>query len=105
LCTFGDHAASPVREELCATYLEFGQWCYEESVPLHEAVRMIHILKHKLIESTRDQMILQTPVDLYAQEEFEHHIGRLFEASIRANIDETVLPVIFTVQGEKRNQS
>jgi hypothetical protein len=82
LVHFGNHFCSIAAEELRDAYVDFGSRCFEQSIPLHEVVRMVHILKQKLTEKARDSMIVQTAVDVYAQEESEHHIGCLFEALV-----------------------
>jgi hypothetical protein len=48
-------------------------------VPLHEAIRALHILKAKIIRFLDDQGLLQTSLELYAEKEFEHLLGRLVE--------------------------
>ncbi len=59
-------------------YREFGRRCFEQSIPLHEAVDVLHILKDKINEFVRNQGFAQTSLELYAEQELEQHVSRLF---------------------------
>ena len=57
-----------------------GKARFEESVPLHESVRALAIVKDKMIEFVHYQGIARTALDLYAEEELERRVGHFFDA-------------------------
>jgi hypothetical protein len=65
--------------ELGARYEGLGRLRFAESVPLHEAVHAIHILKNRMIEFVRDRGFESTTVEIYAEEELEHRVGCFFD--------------------------
>jgi len=67
---------------LLSRWREFGRLCFENSVPLHEAIHALHILKAKIIGFLDDQGLLQTSLELYSEKEFEHLLGRLVESLV-----------------------
>lgn len=67
---------------LFSRWREFGRLCFQNSVPLHEAIHALHILKAKIIGFLDDQGLLQTSLELYAEKKFEHLLGRLVESLV-----------------------
>lgn len=61
------------------TYETLGKARFEESIPLHESVRALAIVKDKMIDFVHDQGLAKTSVDLYAEEELERRVGRFFD--------------------------
>jgi hypothetical protein len=59
-----------------------GRVRFEQNVPLHEAVRRIHLLKDKIIGFIHEQGLPMTALDLYGEEELEFKINRFFDAMI-----------------------
>ena len=66
--------------EIEQRYEALGKARFEESIPLHESVRALAIIKDKMIDFVRDQGLARTSVDLYAEEELERRVGRFFDA-------------------------
>jgi len=65
--------------EIEQRYETIGKARFEESIPLHESVRALAIIKDKMIDFVHDQGIARTSVDLYAEEELERRVGRFFD--------------------------
>jgi hypothetical protein len=70
------------RNELKQRYRALGSARFEESIPLHEAVLRLHLLKDTIIEFVHEQGLPMTALDLYTQEELEHRIGRFFDIAV-----------------------
>ena len=66
-------------EGLADRYERLGQERFRESVPVHEAIRSLHHLKHKLIVFVREECFPQNALDLYSQIEFEHRTSMFFD--------------------------
>ncbi len=66
-------------DDVAIRYEQLGRKRFEEGVPLHEMVYALQIIKDKAIEYVRDQGFYQTSVDLYAEEELEHGVNRIFD--------------------------
>ena len=64
---------------LANQYNQVGRVRFENAVPLYEVVRCLHILKFRVIGCVRDQAFAQNALELYAQEELEHHVGLFFD--------------------------
>ncbi len=75
----GDWLAAGKEEELRNRYEKVGRTRFEESVPLHEAVHGLLILKNKMIDFVQEQAMAKTTVQLYAEEELEHRVDRFFD--------------------------
>jgi hypothetical protein len=56
-----------------------GRKRFEESIPLHEAVLRIQILKDKIIGFVHEQGFPMSAMHLYAEEELEQRMGRFFD--------------------------
>ena len=68
--------------EVAERYERLGRQRFEESVPLGESVCALFLLKERMLDFIRDEGIGQNAVDLYAEEELEHHVGRFFDSLI-----------------------
>jgi hypothetical protein len=69
-------------EEISRRYEPVGRLRYRETVPLHEAVRGVQILKDCTLDYIRNQGIGQTTLEFYAEEELEHSLGRFFDSML-----------------------
>jgi hypothetical protein len=69
-------------EEIGIKQEEIGRRRFEQTVPLHEAVRALCIVKNNVIEFIEEQGIPQDSLGLYAEEELEHRLGQFFDAMI-----------------------
>lgn len=60
-------------------YEGLGRVRLAESVPLHECVRGLQIVKQKVVEFMRDHEFAQSAVSIYAEEELEHRLNDFFD--------------------------
>ncbi len=60
-------------------YEKLGEERFNEQIPLHEVVRVAHVVKNRLTSHARDNGLEQTPVELYAEGELERLINRFFD--------------------------
>lgn len=65
--------------EIAQSYELLGKARFEESIPLHEPVRALAIIKNKMLDFVHYQGMARTAVDLYAEEELERRVGRFFD--------------------------
>jgi hypothetical protein len=63
-------------------YEELGAMRFTESIPLHECVRSLSIIRQKMVDFVHEQDLTGTPVELYAEEELERRLSRFFDALI-----------------------
>lgn len=66
-------------DELALHYEKLGRDRYHNGVPLSQALRTVQLMKDATLDYIRDEMVVQTGVDLYAEEELEHRLGRFFD--------------------------
>ena len=59
-----------------------GRLRFEQSVPLHEAVHGLCLIKNTIIEFVEEQGIPRDTIGLYAEEELEHRLGKFFDQLI-----------------------
>jgi hypothetical protein len=78
----GERLADIDDEVVRKRYVHFGRLCFTDSVPLHEAVNTLHILKREIIGYVRDQGMVQTFHDVYAQDDLRARVGRLFDTLV-----------------------
>lgn len=69
-------------EELAKQQEAIGKKRFEQSVPLHESVLALCILKEKMIDFIEEQGIPRDALAVYAEEEMEHRMGRFFDIMI-----------------------
>jgi len=65
--------------EIQRHYEKLGRLRFEEGIPLHESVRALDIIKNKMTDFVHHQVLSETAVDLYAEEELERRLGRFFD--------------------------
>lgn len=82
LRNLGDLLSIKNDEELKKRFRLLGRTRFEQNIPLHEAVLRVHILKDKIIGYVHEQGFPTTALHLYAEEEFESRVGRLFDALV-----------------------
>ncbi|HEY2980642.1 MAG TPA: hypothetical protein VGJ22_05640 [Anaerolineales bacterium] len=66
-------------DEIAMHYQRLGRMRFEESVPLHEILRALQIIKENMISFAREQGMAGTAVDIYAEEELEYSVDRFFD--------------------------
>jgi hypothetical protein len=83
LHNLGNYLVSAHHEdELALHYEKVGRDRYHAGVPLSQALRTVQLMKDATLDFTRDEMVVQSGVDLYAEEELEHRLGRFFDLLI-----------------------
>lgn len=78
----GDWLSESDEKQIASCYEGLGKLRFSEHVPLHESVRNFQRLKETMITYIRNQGFHQTTMEVYAQEEFEHLLGRFFDKMI-----------------------
>lgn len=78
----GDWLSESDEKQIASCYEGLGKLRFEEHVPLHESVRNCHRLKEIMIAYVRNQGVRQTTMELYAEGELEHLMGRFFDKMI-----------------------
>jgi len=66
-------------DEMVKRYETLGRRRFGENIPLHEVVRCFCILRENMIDFVWEQGVLESTVQLYAEEELEHRVGRFFD--------------------------
>ncbi len=67
------------QEELAAKYEAVGQTRFAESMPLHECVHALCLIKQKVMDYVSEQGFQPDALELYAEEELGYRLGRLFD--------------------------
>ncbi len=78
----GDWLSDSEEKQIASCYEGLGKLRFEEHVPLHESVRNFQRLKDTMVAYIRNQGIRQTTMEVYAEEELEHLLGRFFDKMI-----------------------
>lgn len=71
--------ASGNQDELAAKFEAMGKTRFEESVPLHECVHSLCLIKQKTLDYVSEQGFHPDALELYAEEELEDQLGRFFD--------------------------
>jgi hypothetical protein len=89
LAYLGHWLTAENEDQLARQYEEIGKTRFEESIPLHESVRALVIIKDKMIDFVREQGLrndsvelyvgLYSYLELYGEEQLEHRVGRFFD--------------------------
>ena len=82
LHNLGHWLASSSEEELSRLYERVGRERHAAGIPLSEAVRTVQLMKDATLDYIRDEFLVQTSIDVYAEEELEHDLGRFFDLLI-----------------------
>jgi hypothetical protein len=79
LRNLGHWLAAGRSSKLVQQYEELGRTRFEEQVPLHETVRVLHILRNQMIDFLKERGLPETTVDIYAEGELEQRVTRFFD--------------------------
>jgi hypothetical protein len=60
-------------------YEGLGRVRFAENIPLHECVRALQVVKHRVVEFMRDHEFSQSSVEIFAEEELEHRLNDFFD--------------------------
>lgn len=66
-------------KKLANRYEKLGRQRFEQAIPLHEAIRALHILKFTMIEYVRNEGFGRTTLEVYSEEELEHRVTLFFD--------------------------
>lgn len=78
----GHWLAAGHEAEIGHRYETLGKARFEESIPLHESVRALCIIKNKMIDFVNEQGATKNSMELYAEEEFGRRVGHFFDTLI-----------------------
>lgn len=79
LKNLGHWLAHGNEEALAHQYEAIGKLRFEESVPLHESIQGLCLIKDKMIDFVDEQGIDQGGLSLYAEEQLERRVGQFFD--------------------------
>ncbi len=79
LHNLGHWLVSSSEEEIARLYEKQGHDRYAQGMPLSEALRAVQLMKDATLDYIRDEFMVQTSVDVFAEEELEHQLGRFFD--------------------------
>jgi hypothetical protein len=72
--------ASKLEQQMVEEQYEgIGRVRFAESIPLHECVRALQLVKQKVVQFSRDHQFAQSTVEIYAEEELEHRLNEFFD--------------------------
>ena len=72
--------AEEADHELCAQRCySYGRSRYEDHIPLLELIRGFHICRERVVSYIRGQGFEHTSLDIYIEEETEHHLAGFFD--------------------------
>ena len=78
----GHWLAESDEQEIATHFSEVARRRAQQQIPLHEVIYGLQLLKRRILHYARDQGIDLTTLQLYAEEELEHHVGIFFDAVI-----------------------
>jgi len=64
---------------LALRYERLGKLCFEQVIPLDEAIRGLATLREKMLDFAEEHLISNSSVELYAEEELDRRLGRFFD--------------------------
>jgi hypothetical protein len=70
------------RASLRRDYEELGKRRFEQSVPLHEAVRVLLLIRSQAIEYVMEQGFDQSSLEIHAERELEHWLASFFDVLV-----------------------
>lgn len=65
--------------EFALRYRRLGQLCFEHGIPLHEAIFELAALRRKMLDFAQEQLLSNSSVELYAEEELDRRVARFFD--------------------------
>jgi hypothetical protein len=78
----GDWLTASDEQQVAGRFERAGRIRFEDGIPLHEVVLTYIRIKDRTLEFVRDRGIGPDMVELYAEEEFEMHVGHFFDSLI-----------------------
>ena len=56
-----------------------GKLCWEQQIRLEDALRGLYLLREKMLDFAQEQLISNSSIELYAEEELDRRLGRFFD--------------------------
>jgi len=75
----GNWLSAGYGSDLAQRFEQFGKLCFQQGIPLHEALRGMSLLREKMLDVAQEHMISNSSIELYAEEELERRLGRFFD--------------------------
>ena len=75
----GHWLAAGHEQEIAERYHTVWRTRFERSIPLHESVRALLIMKDRTLNFVSHQGLAKTSVELYAEEELDRRVGHFFD--------------------------
>lgn len=75
----GHWLAAGNQKELATKYEIMGKTRFEESMPLHECIHALCLIKQKMLDFVGEQGFHPDALELYAEEELGYRLGRFFD--------------------------
>jgi hypothetical protein len=82
LLHLGHWLTSSSQVEIAERFERIGRRRFHEGIPAQEMVLAYGVIKERAIEFVRDQGIGRSTLELYAEEELEHAVGRFFDSVV-----------------------
>jgi len=79
LKNLGHWLAHGHEERLAHSYEAIGKERFEMSIPLHESIRALCLIKDKMIDFIGELGLEKDYLELYAEEELQRRVGRFFD--------------------------
>ena len=70
------------RHEIVKKQEDIGKLRFQQSIPLHEVVKGLLLVKRKMLDYLEEHGIPKDSLNLYAEEEFERRIGGFFDTLV-----------------------
>ncbi|PWU12294.1 MAG: hypothetical protein C5B51_00980 [Terriglobia bacterium] len=82
LANLGHWLVSANEASLARQQEAVGKLRFEQSIPMHEAVRGLCVIKEKMLDFLEQEDILRDSLGLYAEEELQRRVGRFFDTLV-----------------------
>jgi hypothetical protein len=75
----GDLLSSGNTHDMAHRFERFGALCFYQAIPLQEAMRALSMLREKMLDVAQENMLSNSSIELYAEEELDRRLGRFFD--------------------------
>jgi hypothetical protein len=79
LANLGEYLTPSGRAELAGRYQDVGRKRCDEGLPLAEAIRVLQFMREETFLYIRDEGMVQTTMDAFAEEELAHQLAHFFD--------------------------
>jgi len=67
------------KDEIAQHYEHLGSLRFQDGMPLHEAVRVVALVRERVLDFVEEQLDAKTALALYEEEELDRRLGRFFD--------------------------